>query len=131
MMNSPLLSPSGQLSNCHTYDSSRYPGVSFSIRRMTLRQRIALIGELSQLYRERDFHAAGHSQLDRLNAQLNALRIDEVFLKWGVLAVRGLVIDDHTISPEDLCERAPEDLTAEILGRIRECISITADQEKN
>jgi hypothetical protein len=98
---------------------------------MTLRQRIKLIGELSQLYRAHDFHTAGSSPLDQLNAQLNALRIDEVVLKWGVIAVHGLVIDGHTVGPDELSERAPEELTAEILSRIRECISISVDQEKN
>jgi hypothetical protein len=98
---------------------------------MTLRQRINLVQELHTLYREHEFSSAGTSSADRLLAQLSSLRIDEVFLRWGVMAIDGLQVDGKPVGAAELAEHGPERLTAEVLGRIRETIALSPDEEKN
>lgn len=117
-------------SSCH-YESITYPGVSFTIRQMTLRHRIKLLKEVHDLYREAEFSTAGSSKADRLNAQLSSLRVDEVFLRWGVIAVEGLVVDGRPIAADEVGELAPECLASEMLSRVRECMSLSSDEEKN
>lgn len=123
--------PSGELESCSRFESVQVPGVSFAIRRMTLRQRINLLQELHSLYREHEFSSAGTSKADRLHSQLSSLRIDEVFLRWGVTAVDGLEVDGKIISASDLIDHAPESLVHEILCCIREAVALSQDEEKN
>ena len=130
-MNSASHLRSHDAGSCLTFESVVEPGVSFRIRRMTLRHRINLIQELHTLYREHEFGSAGTSTEDRLRAQLSSLRIDEVFLRWGVVDVAGLQVDGKPIGASDLVDYAPEKLAAEILGRIRETIALSPDEEKN
>jgi len=131
MMNSALPLPSTELEGAASFDSAEYHGVTFTIRRMTLRQRIYLLTDLHALYREHDFSKAGTSQADRINAHLSSLRIDEIFLRWGVLAIEGLSVDGKRLCVEDLAEYAPEGLVREILFRIRESIALDPGDEKN
>ncbi len=131
MTNSASPSPSIDLASSNEYQSIVYPGVTFTIRQMTLGHRIKLLRELHGLYREIEFGNAGDSKSERLNAQLSSLRVDEVFLRCWVLAVEGLVIDGKPVAAEGVSEFAPERLVAEMLSRIRECIALTLDEEKN
>lgn len=131
MTNSASPSHSPELLSSCSYQSVSHPGVTFTIRQMTLRQRINLLKELHDLYRELEFSNAGTSKTDRLNTQLNGLRIDEVFLRWGVLAIDGLIVDGKAVAASEISEAAPEDLVGEILSRIRECIALNSGEEKN
>ncbi|MEP7361799.1 MAG: hypothetical protein ABI972_00970 [Acidobacteriota bacterium] len=131
MTNSASRLPNGELQSGSTFESVQVAGVSFTIRRMTLRQRISLLQELHTLYLEREFSGAGSSQADRLHSQLTSLRIDDVFLRWAVTNVTGLQIDGRAVSAGELAEFAPESLVCEILERIREAVSLSQDEEKN
>lgn len=114
-----------------SFESLVCDGVKFTVRRMTLRQRISLLNELHTLYREREFNSAGGSKADEIKAQISNLLIDEVFLRWGVVAIDGLYVDGKPLCVDELAEKAPERLVSEILGRLRECITLTPDEEKN
>lgn len=131
MTNSASPSANIELASSCQYQSVTYPGVTFTIRQMTLGHRIKLLRDLHGLYREVEFSNAGDSKSERLHAQLSSLRVDEVFLRWGVLAVEGMIVDGRPIAVEGLSEFAPLRLVTEILSRIRECIALNLDEEKN
>lgn len=131
MMSFASPSHSKELASIVTVESTQYPGVTFTIRRMTLRQRITLLRDLHALYREQEFSTSGSSHADKINAQISSLRIEEVFLRWGVVDLQGLVVDGKAVEIDEVSERAPEGLVSEILAQIRECVNLTVDEVKN
>jgi len=124
-------SPERDIASYASFESEAYPGVEFRVRKMTLRQRIALLSELRELYQEAEFGKAGSSGSDQIRAQVSGLRIEERFLKWGVVQVQGLVVDGREVAVDELAEWAPEPLASEMLRRIAQCIGLTPGEEKN
>ena len=107
------------------------PGVSYRIHRMSLGRRMELAEAIRDLALEREFHQAGESPKEQVEAAALSAKIDRVYLNWGLVEVEGLVIDGQPPSAEALYSRGPEDLLREIVDRIKLECGLTDEERKN
>jgi hypothetical protein len=114
-----------------TKDSLICPGVTFTLRRMSLHRRIALTKQIRDLGGKLDFLQAGDSFQDKVDAALASREIDKVYLEWGLVEVYGLTIDGAAATPAALMTSGPEDLTQEIVDAIKAEIYLTESERKN
>jgi len=114
-----------------THASSRYPGVEFSVVRMSMGRRIELGRQVREIGLKAPFLEASPNLQDQIEAGILQRRIDKVYLSWGLHEIRGLTIDGQPPGAEELFERGPEDLVEEILTSIRAELRLTGDERKN
>lgn len=113
------------------YVSESTPGVSFTVSRMSLGRRIELAKMLREIGLQGAFHAAGKGIEDQIEASIAHHEIDRIYLRWGLMEVKGLTIDGAPADPAAVVERGPEPLVAEILTAIREQTTISKEERKN
>ena len=111
--------------------SQAMPGVRFRIRLISLGRRIALAEAIRELAAEFDFQREGNSTEDQVKAASLAARIDRVYLEWGVVSVSGLRIDGEPVTVDRLFADGPEELTREIVGRIKRECGLSEEERKN
>ena len=107
------------------------PGVSFRIQKMSLGRRIDLAEAIRDLAMEREFHQAGESAKEQVEAAALSAKIDCVYLSWGLVELEGLLIDGQPPSADMLYSRGPEDLLREIVDRIKLECGLTDEERKN
>ncbi len=107
------------------------PGVTYRIHKMSLGRRIELAEAIRDLAVEREFHQAGESPKERVEAAALSAKIDRVYLSWGLVELEGLVIDGQPPSAEVLYSSGPEDLLREIVDRIKLECGLTDEERKN
>ncbi len=113
-------------------DSETAPGVRFVVERMSFGRRLALIRELKQWLGKLEFVVAGPNNPEReAEAALLAGEIDRIYLRWGLRKIEGLAIDGEEATPEELIEKGPEGLVAEILRAIRREAGLSEEERKN
>jgi hypothetical protein len=112
-------------------ESSAVPGVAFQMRRMSLGRRIELAEAIRDLAQELEFHQAGESPKEQVEAAVMSARIDRVYLRWGLLKISGLSIDGRPATAEALFADGPEGLLREIVDRIKSECGLTDDHRKN
>jgi hypothetical protein len=117
--------------SCVQCASKTVEGVRFTIRRISLARRIELAQAVRDLARELECRRAGDSTDDRVEAAVLSSRIDEVYLRWGLVSVSGFLIDGETPDAEALFGRGPEALVREIVERIKSECGLTGDERKN
>lgn len=111
--------------------STRFPGVEFTVARLSLSRRIELGHRIREIGAQGEFLAASDRVLDQIDAGLMQRRIERAYLEWGLLGVSGLRIDGEAAGPGDVVERGPEELTAEILAAIRAELHLSVEERKN
>ncbi len=111
--------------------SQAIPGVSFTIRRMSLARRIELAEAIRDLSQELDFQRAGTTPQERVAAAALAATIDREYLRWGLVAVSGLRIDGAEPAADNLYFAGPENLLREIVTRIKAECGLSDDERKN
>ena len=114
-----------------TIESRNREGVTFVIRRISLQRRADLACELMAVAPQLEFAAAGTSASDQLKATQLVATVCAIYLRWGLVEVRGLTIDGEAASAELLLERGPEDLAEEITSAIRQECGLTGEERKN
>jgi hypothetical protein len=107
------------------------PGVHFTLRRMSLGRRIELACGVRDLLARLEFHEAGKSLDDQVSAAILSAEVDAVYLRWGIVSLEGLTIDAQPASCEDLIAAAPENLTREIVTRIKNECGLSEPEIKN
>jgi hypothetical protein len=112
------------------HDSGIYKNVRYSIRRMSLAQRIEMLKRIHELSAKYDFLKAGDA-LERTEAQLADLLVRQLYLEWGLVAVEGLTIDGENASVEQLVAKGPEPLCDEIVSSIRAGLELSGEERKN
>lgn len=118
-------------SSVRTVESKSRGGVTFVIRRISLQRRAELARELMAIAPQLEFAATGSSSNDQLKATELVSAVGSIYLRWGLVEVRGLTIDGDPASAELLLERGPEDLTEEIANAIRQECGLTGEERKN
>ncbi len=113
-----------------TIASQAAPGVSFTIARVSFGRRMELLRRLRELASKAECLAAGDSR-EKLEAALLTSEIDELYLRWGLLGVRGLEIDGQAATPEILIAAGPEDVCREALAAIKHECGLTDEERKN
>ena len=112
-------------------ESVFYPGVTFAIRKMSFGRRLELAESIRTLGAALEFREAGAELRDRVEASVIASRIDRAYLDWGLVDVRGMAIDGAPATPDSLLAVGPEDLTREVLARIKTECGLSAEERKN
>ena len=98
---------------------------------MSLARRIELAQALRELSQRLEFHQAGESMKEQVDAAAISASLDRVYLKWGLVRVDGLRIDGHRATAAALYDAGPEDLTREIVNRVKSECGLTDDERKN
>src|SRR4051812_34793678 len=112
------------------HESSTYKGVRFATRQISLSGRIELTRNIQELLYKNEFLRAGDS-LEQAQACLADLLARKVYVKWGTSDIEGLTIDGVAASIEDLIERGPERLCAEIASTIQSELVLSEEERKN
>jgi hypothetical protein len=112
-------------------DSAAYPGVSYSIHRMSFGRRNELLRQIREIGRKSEFLEASEEFGDKIDASLTACAIDALYLKWGLSELSGLLVDGEAATHELLLERGPESLVREILLSIKAECGLSAEETKN
>jgi hypothetical protein len=114
-----------------TVESSAVEGVRFTIARMTFGRRIELMRRVRQLSARMEFERAGSHVADQIQASLLGAEIDELYLRWGLVAIDGLELDGDPATSETLVSHGPERLCQEIIAAIKRECSLTDEERKN
>lgn len=112
------------------HNSGVYKNVRYSVRRISLAQRIEMTKRIHELSAKYDFLKAGGA-LERTEAHLADLLVHRLYLEWGLVAIEGLIIDGENASVERLVEKGPESLCAEIVSSIRAELELSEEERKN
>lgn len=113
------------------YESAKYPSVRFRVSRMSMGRRIELTRRVRDLMQKMEFASAGGTPQDHVDAALLAGEIDRVYWEFGLEAIDGLEINGEAATAAMQFERGPEDLSREILERIKQNCQMTDDERKN
>lgn len=114
-----------------TWHSSQVlPGVRFSIRRVSLQQRIELNRKLRELTMQYEFLKTGDVS-SQLEAAMSDLLLAKLYIEWGLADLDGLCIDGNKATAASLIALGPEKLTDEIVQEIQAASILTEDERKN
>jgi len=107
------------------------PGVTFTVSRMSFGRRVELMRRIRELAGRSEFLEAGPDATSKMDAALLRAEIDRLYVKWGMKAVSGLVLDGTEATPESLADAGPEDLFREGLEAVRAETGLNEAQRKN
>lgn len=111
-------------------ESKTISGVRFSIRRISLGQRINLSTRIRELTLRNEFLRAGQPA-DHLEAAMADLLVQKLYIEWALVDLEGISIDGKPGSVALLIERGPECLLNEIAGAIRAEMELSDAERKN
>ena len=114
-----------------TIESESCPGVTFTVRRMTLGRRMEMMRQVRDRARKLEFHKAGDSLEDAMNGSLLVSEIEELYLDWGLIGIDGLEIDGLPASKERLIPDGPESLCKEIISAVKAEVFLSETERKN
>lgn len=107
------------------------PGVTFRLRRISFRGRLELLRAVREVSGRQEFAAAGESLGEQLDAAVLEQELDEIYLRWGLLGIDGLVVDGDAAEVETLVQRGPEPLCREIVDGIKRECGLMEEEIKN
>lgn len=111
--------------------SESFPGVSFTVLRMSFGRRMELFRSIRTLAGQIAFLESSSDFREQVEANLLGQEIENLYLRWGLADVRGLAIDGEAASTESLIERGPEGLSREIVRAVRAQCGLTDEERKN
>jgi len=111
-------------------ESETIPGVEFSIRKMSLAQRIELSSRIRELTLRNEFLRSGQPS-GQLEAHLADLLVQKLYVEWAVIDLKGLHIDGHPASLKDLIDHGPEALVREMAESISAHLELSDAERKN
>ncbi len=111
--------------------SLTHPGVTLIISRMSFGRRLELMRLVREIAMKLEFHRAGESEADKMEASILSAEIDRLYVKWGLLDLLGLTIDDQPATPDALALAGPEDLFREALSTVKAQCGLTESERKN
>lgn len=121
----------GRYSSVERFASTAIPGVQVTIRRMSLGRRIDLARAVRDRAGRLEFLQAATTLGDRIEASQLGAEIDAVYLRWGLVRVEGLTLDDSEPFCEEVIARAPEPFVREIVDRIKRQCGLSEPERKN
>jgi hypothetical protein len=111
--------------------SACVPGVSFTIRRVSVLRRLDLLRQIRELCARLDFYKAGASLADKLDASIASSEIEALYVKWGVIQIDGLTIDGLDVTLDLFVERGQEELVREAAALVRSQLGLSEQERKN
>jgi hypothetical protein len=112
-------------------ESTTVPGVTYQVRRMSFGARMELSRKIRELSKRVEFLASGSDIQQHLEANVLSHEIDDVFLGWGLVEIRGLNIDGEPATAELLTAKGPDSLAREIVASIRGQCGLGEEERKN
>jgi hypothetical protein len=112
-------------------ESTTYPGVRFTISRMSFGRRIELARRIREIAHKLEFARAADNPRDTLDAALISGEVDQICLEWGLVQLDGLEIDGRIADPQDLIASGPEKLCREVVDAIKRECGLTEEERKN
>ena len=125
-----LLRKSTNYQSLTWHKSAAVKDVRFSIRRVSLAQRIELTRKARELSSKYEFMKAG-DPVDQMEASLADLLVRRLYLEWGFVELKGLTIDGQQPTAETLIEKGPEKLSDEIIEAVRAELELSQEERKN
>lgn len=123
--------PEARHESSQVMESRRMPGVRYRIARISFGRRTELIRRIRDLARQAEYHSAGESVPDKIEAALLEREIQRVYVEWGLMGIEGLQIDGEPATPATLFERGPEELLREIALAIQRECTLSEEERKN
>jgi hypothetical protein len=120
-----------QYESTKTIESRVLPGVRFTIARMSFGRRLDLTRRVRQAGERMEFHRAGESLLDKLDAAVAASEMDRLYLEWALARVEGLEVDGKAADAAAVIDAGPEGLCREIVAEIRRECALGEEERKN
>jgi hypothetical protein len=111
--------------------SGLFPDVSFHVFRMSFGRRVELMRNIRKLTGRLEFHEAGGTDADKMDASLLSAEIDRLYVEWGLQSVEGLKIDGASATPASLAAVGPEGLFSEALLAVKAQCSLNETERKN
>jgi hypothetical protein len=111
--------------------SERQPGVTYRLARISLGKRVEVLQRMRELAGRAGFLAAGEEVRDQIDAALVEKEIDVLYLRSGLLGVRGLTVDGQEPTVEEFIEKGPETLATEALCLVKQQFGLDAEERKN
>src|SRR3954453_2204097 len=99
-----------EYSSSRTIESREYPGVRFTIARISFGRKLELTRRVRELGRLIEFQQAGQSLAERLDATIAGAEIDKLYLEVGLTDIHGLHIDGKAATKISLIEAGPDAL---------------------
>ena len=113
------------------YRSTKYPGVKYRVVKMSMGRRIDLTRRVKDMMKKLEFLNAGSSTNDKVDAAILAGEMDRLYWDFGLESIDGLHINGEATTPAGQFDRGPEDLSREILLRIKQNLQLGLDEQKN
>lgn len=113
------------------YRSTKYPGVKYRVAKMSMGRRIDLTRRVKDLMKQLEFLSAGSSTQDKVDAAILAGEMDRLYWDFGLESLDGIDINGEPMTPNEQFERGPEDLSREILQRVKQNCQLSQDEQKN
>lgn len=112
-------------------DSRVFPGVRYEIRRPSLRGRLDLLRLVRAEGHSLAFHNGSTEITDQIRSKELLTAIDAIYIRWALIRIDDLVIDDQPADCELLIDKGPESLCQEIAESIREECFLSEEERKN
>lgn len=112
------------------HPSTTVPGVSLIIAKISFGRRVELARKVRELAVRHDFLTAG-SGAEKMEAALVNAEIERLYVRWGLIEVRGLAIDGEPATPDSLMSKGPEALFREAARMVADECGLTDEERKN
>lgn len=112
------------------FASESFPGVEFSLRKVSLAQRIELNAKVRELTLKNEYLTSGNLS-DQLEAGMADVLVRKLYLEWAVADLSGLKIDGKPATLQRLIDSGPELLVSEMLQTIRQHLELSETARKN
>jgi hypothetical protein len=113
------------------YGSAKYPGVRYKVLKMSMARRLDLTRRVKDLMKNLEFLNAGTTATDKVDAAILSGEMDRLYWDFGLESIDGLDINGETTTPAGQFDRGPEELSREILQRIKQNLQLGPDEQKN
>ena len=113
------------------YKATTYPTVIYRISKMSMGRRVELTRRIKELMKRLDFAAAGTGTADQLDAAVLAGEMDKLYWDFALESIDGILMNGDAMSPSLQFDLGPEDLSKEILTRIKQVCQLTDAERKN
>lgn len=113
------------------FRSSAYPTVRYRISKMSMGRRLELTRRVRDLTKRLEFASAGTGTEDKMDAAILAGEIDRLYWEFALESIEGIQMNGDAISPTSQFDLGPEDLSREILMRIKQLTQLTDTERKN
>lgn len=114
-----------------TIRSQACPGVAFKVFRMSFGRRMELVRRIREVSARLKFLEASTEFEEQVEANLLAQQIEELYVRWGLQEVDGLIIDGEPACIDLLIDRGPEELSKEISQAVKSLCGLTEQERKN